>query len=324
MKWETLVINHPIMIRPYTPADLEATVGLFTQTVHTVSSSYYSPEEVEAWAPSAPDLTEWDCFFRQRYTLVMETDGTIVGFGCLSPDGMTIDMLFTHHEHQNEGIGSAMLETLEKEAFQSGNKEVMLTTSATAWLFYQKRGYQYHRSEKKVYGSILFDCQILRKALPMFPEIRRKDRVLRDDLAMHLLETGEYGFLAMNGVNGYGYGIPISYVLAGKCIYFHCATEGFKLESLRQNSRVSFCVVGRTQVIPGQFTTAYESALVFGHIAYDLPEDERYKALDLLVEKYSSGYVDISKRYISKSFHRTNILRLDIEHLTGKCKTLPA
>ena len=48
----------------------------------------------------------------------------------------------------------------------------------------------------------------------MFREIRRKDRILDNELAIRLLEEAEYGFLAMSGINGYGYGIPINYVKA--------------------------------------------------------------------------------------------------------------
>ena len=308
------------MIRLYTPSDLESIVRLFTQTVHTVSSCYYSPEEVEAWAPSLPDTESWNCFFNERYTLVMDADNVITGFGCLSADGSTVDMLYTHHAYQSKGVGSAILDALEKEALQRGKKEVMLTTSATAWAFYQKRGYRYHHSMKKYYGSTVFDCQALIKALPVFPDIRRKDRILGDEQTLHLLKTGEYGFLAICGVNGYGYGVPMNYVLKGKSIYFHCAVEGFKLESIRQNNRVSFCVVGRTQLLPQHYSTAYESAIVYGHIKYNLPEEERYKALNLLVSKYSPDYKDISHAYINKSFHRTLIMRLDIEHVSGKSR----
>ena len=309
------------MIRSYVQSDLESVVGLFTQTVHIVSSRYYSPEEVEAWAPSQPCMDGWRRFFDERYTLVMDSgrDG-ITGLGCLSADGATVDMLFTHHAHQSEGIGSVILEALEKEAMHRGNDEIKLTTSATAWAFYQKRGYQYHHSEKKVYGPIVFDCQVLCKTLPVFRDIRRKDREMDHQRALQLLETGEYGFLAMCGINGYGYGIPLNYVLEGNSIYFHCAPEGFKLDNIRQNNCVSFCVTGRTKVLPEQFSTAYESALVFGRIECYLPEDERHKALDLLVAKYSPDFVNTSETYIRKLFHRTNILRLDIERLSGKLR----
>jgi nitroimidazol reductase NimA-like FMN-containing flavoprotein (pyridoxamine 5'-phosphate oxidase superfamily)/GNAT superfamily N-acetyltransferase len=308
------------MIRTYSTTDLEQVVRLFTRTVHVVASGYYSPEEVEAWAPSQPDITVWDQYFRDRYTLVMVSEKTVTGFGCLNTDGNAVDMLFAHHQRQSEGIGSAVLNALELEAARLGNNQVFLTTSATAWSFYQKRGYQYHHSEKKQYGPVIFDCQVLRKALPVFPAVRRQDRILENNTALRLLEKGEYGFLAMSAVNGYGYGIPLNYALSGESIYFHCAPAGFKLENIRQNNRVSFCVAGRVQVLPEQFSTAYESVIVFGRITCGLPESERHKALDMLVAKYCPGHIDLSGDYINKSFHRTNILRLDIEHVSGKSK----
>ncbi len=158
---------------------------------------------------------------------------------------------------------------------------------------------------------------------PLFKEVRRKDRLLEPERAIWLLETGEYGFLAMEGANGYGYGIPISFVKAGESIYFHCAPEGYKLECLRKNPRVSFTVVGETRVIPRQFTTAYESVIAFGEIHGNLPEEERREALRLLVGKYAPEFREIGEKYIEKSFARTNILRLDIRHISGKSKRIP-
>ena len=48
-----------------------------------------------------------------------------------------------------------------------------------------------------------------------FRAIRRKDRVWDEAAARELLDRGEYGFLAMCGVGGYGYGLPMSYVADG-------------------------------------------------------------------------------------------------------------
>lgn len=141
-----------------------------------------------------------------------------------------------------------------------------------------------------------------------------------DDTAWKLLAEGEYGFLAMNGADGYGYGIPISYALSRRNIYFHCATEGYKLVCLKADDRVSFCVVGRTEVIPSGFTTIYESVIAFGRIAGGLSDEERLDALRLLGAKYCPGYAEKAEKYIAASFRRTNVLRLDIEEVTAKCK----
>ena len=72
----------------------------------------------------------------------------------------------------------------------------------------------------------------------------------------------------------------------------------------------------------GKFTTGYESTIAFGEMHLDLPEEERRYALRLLVNKYSSAFKEIGEKYIEKSFYRTNILRLDISHISGKCKRL--
>ncbi|MDH6357608.1 pyridoxamine 5'-phosphate oxidase family protein [Parabacteroides sp. PF5-9] len=154
----------------------------------------------------------------------------------------------------------------------------------------------------------------------MFEEVRRKDRLLGHEEAIKLLEIGEYGFLAMAGKNGYGYGIPINFVKDRDALYFHCAPEGYKLESIKENPCVSFCVVGRTHVLSGKFTTEYESVIVFGKMQLDLSKEERLRALRLLVQKYSPTFTAVGEKYIAGSFHRTAVMRLDIQHLSGKSK----
>jgi nitroimidazol reductase NimA-like FMN-containing flavoprotein (pyridoxamine 5'-phosphate oxidase superfamily) len=157
---------------------------------------------------------------------------------------------------------------------------------------------------------------------PRHPDVRRQDRLLDAAGQERLLDIGEYGCLSMNSEAG-GYGIPVSFVRDGARIYFHCAPVGRKLDILVRDNRVSFCVVGKTQVIPHQFTTAYESVIVFGRVATGLPDEERRAALRLLVAKYCPGYKEPGEAYLEKSFHRTAVLRLDIEHQTGKARQMP-
>lgn len=157
-----------------------------------------------------------------------------------------------------------------------------------------------------------------------FRAVRRQDRLLDIPEAEHLLETGEYGFLAMCSPEGYGYGIPISYVHVPerRCLYFHCAPQGHKLEAAAANDRVSFCVVGDTRVYP--YTTAYESVHLFGRLSAVEDDTERWDALYRLRAKYNPELGDAPDGYMRKSFPRTAVLRLDIEHLSGKCKRIPA
>ncbi|MFO8148864.1 MAG: pyridoxamine 5'-phosphate oxidase family protein [Trueperaceae bacterium] len=94
--------------------------------------------------------------------------------------------------------------------------------------------------------------------------MRRSDRQLGDAEARDVLTRGAYGVLSTVGRGGEPYGVPLSYCVLGGAVYLHCAREGRKLDHLAREPRVSFCVVGATRVIPEEFGTLYESAVVEG------------------------------------------------------------
>ena len=151
--------------------------------------------------------------------------------------------------------------------------------------------------------------------------VRRQDRLLTEAEARKLLAYGEYGILSMIRPDGTPYGIPINYVWDGESyIYLHCAPEGEKLRSLACCPDVSFCVVGHTHVMSRQFTTGYESIVLTCRAVVGLPAEERMHALHLLLAKYSPDDQETGKRYAEKSFHRTEIIRLEVKRFSGKCK----
>lgn len=158
----------------------------------------------------------------------------------------------------------------------------------------------------------------------MFREIRRQNRILDDqDRIIDLLHKSEYGFLSLgNEENGYAYGIPMSYAYDEEAdtLYFHCAPEGQKLDIIRQDNKISFCIIGRTEPIANQFTTLYESVLAFGQADVTLSDEEKRKALRLLVKKYSPGFEELGEKYMDKSWDRTTVFKIKIEHITAKAK----
>ena len=157
----------------------------------------------------------------------------------------------------------------------------------------------------------------------MFREIRRQNRVLEGDRITELLNTSEFGFLSLGtSENGYAYGIPISYAYEEETnsLFFHCALEGQKLDEIKKNNKISFCVVGKTNPIADEFTTLYESVIAFGDAHIELSDDEKRKALRLLVKKYSAGFEEIAEKYMDKSWNRTAVFKIEIKHITAKAK----
>jgi nitroimidazol reductase NimA-like FMN-containing flavoprotein (pyridoxamine 5'-phosphate oxidase superfamily) len=150
--------------------------------------------------------------------------------------------------------------------------------------------------------------------------MRRKDKALQGEALLQILERGEYGILSTADDRGRPYGVPMNYVYSENCLYFHCAPEGHKLDNLRDNPRVSFCVVGDTRLLPDEFNTAFESVIVSGEAALIHEDSERLQALMLLVEKYSPEFVEEGKKYIESNQSRTKVVKLDIQAMTGKAK----
>lgn len=153
-------------------------------------------------------------------------------------------------------------------------------------------------------------------------QVRRQDRLLGEPEARELLRTGEYGVLSLQAETGGAYGVPLSFAWDGQtAIYLHCALEGRKLRCLSACERVSFCVVGRTRVVSDKFTTAYESVILDCMARTGLPQDERMRALELLLAKYSPNEKESGLKYAQSSLPRTEIVRLDIATWTGKCRS---
>ena len=152
--------------------------------------------------------------------------------------------------------------------------------------------------------------------------IRRQDRLLDEQHSLEILQEGEFGVLSMQTEDGKGaYGIPLNYVWNGEqSIYVHCAPKGRKLNCINICNHVSFCIVGRTKVIPEKFTTAYESVVLECAAHIGLDDNERKNALSYFIGKYCPDLKEIGMMNAEKSFHRTEIIRLDILQISGKSK----
>lgn len=150
-----------------------------------------------------------------------------------------------------------------------------------------------------------------------FRQMRRALQQLDEKSAIALLEAGSSGVLALSGDEGYPYAVPISYVYADGCIYFHSALTGHKIDAINRCDKASFCVVAQDNVLPEQYTTAYKSVIAFGRIRV-MSEEEKLPAVLKLAEKYNPGHSAESRDEAEKGMKAMHMLELKIEHLTGK------
>ena len=153
----------------------------------------------------------------------------------------------------------------------------------------------------------------------MLREMRRKRQQLSREESIAVLERGTAGVLAVAGTEGYPYAVPLSYVYADGKLYFHSARTGHKLDAIRQDDRVSFCVIDQDQVMPEEYTTYFRSVIAFGRARILVEEAERLAAIRLLAQRYYPEDGEESRKAaIDKEIRAVEMIELKIEHLSGK------
>ncbi len=150
-------------------------------------------------------------------------------------------------------------------------------------------------------------------------ELRRKDRAITEEEAIALLNKAEYGVLSTAAENGKPYGVPLNFCVINHCIYFHCAVEGQKIDNIKQNKFVSFCVVGNTELLPDKFGTKYESVIVSGEVE-EVFDMNKQLVLEGLLHKYSPEFIDKGIKYIEDLNEKTRVFKITINKLTGKAR----
>lgn len=153
----------------------------------------------------------------------------------------------------------------------------------------------------------------------MFRELIRKNKKLSLEECIHILKTEKRGVLSVNGDNGYPYGMPMNHLYDkedGK-IYFHCGKAGHRLDALRNDNKVSFCVYDRGYRKPGQWPLNINSVVVFGRINIVSDYDKIAAVTTKLSHKFTQDDTYIRDE-IERNIHRTLLLELTPEHICGK------
>ena len=152
----------------------------------------------------------------------------------------------------------------------------------------------------------------------MFRDMRRKKQLLSESATVEILKTCTSGVLAVTGDNDYPYAVPLSYAYKDGKLFFHFAKAGYKIDAIKRNDKVSFCVIERDEVIQKTFTTHFRSVIVFGRIRILTEDSEKKYALESLVEKYSPDFIEEGQREIEREWNRVCVAEVRIEHMPGK------
>lgn len=119
------------------------------------------------------------------------------------------------------------------------------------------------------------------------------------------LSQTKTGYLGLSDKE-HPYVVPLNFVWHDECIYVHGATEGRKVDVIKENPYGCFTVsqdLGTmADPVPAKTDTAYMSVMVFGTIEIISDLDEATSAMQAMLNKYVPGYYNspLAKNHVEK------------------------
>lgn len=153
----------------------------------------------------------------------------------------------------------------------------------------------------------------------MFREMLRKKQQLSEAECIEILKTQLRGVLSVIGDDDYPYGVPINHYYCerdGK-LYFHGGKKGHKIDAMRKNDRVSFCVYDEGFRREGEWALNIRSVIVFGRIEFIEDQEKVYEIAEELSHKFTDDDEYI-RNEIMHSGPGTLMFALVPEHISGK------
>ncbi len=114
------------------------------------------------------------------------------------------------------------------------------------------------------------------------------------------------------------YMVPLCFGYEEDALYFHCASQGKKLEIIRKNNNVCFEVDIEHELIKGEAACdcgmRYKSVIGFDKAVFVENAESKRNALDIIMQNYSESTFEYSEEAVIK----TVVIKVEIESMTGK------
>jgi putative acetyltransferase len=151
-----------VPIRPFRVADAAALAALFHASVRQAGLRDYTPEQVSAWSPAAPDPGGYIRRSMEDRVFLVAVDAADepMAYGDLEPDGH-IDHLYCRPDRIGIGIGSALYDALENAAVDCGMQRLFVEASEAARRLFERKGFVVEqRNDFSINGVAIHNYQM--------------------------------------------------------------------------------------------------------------------------------------------------------------------
>jgi putative acetyltransferase len=132
---------HPqFALRPFLMEDTPQLAEIFRASIEELTAGDYSEGARQAWASAADDEEAFAKRLSEQLTLIATMNGSAVGFASLA-NNETIDLIYVHPAVAGQGVGTLLVDALEKLAAARGAKRLTADVSDSAQDFFNKRGF---------------------------------------------------------------------------------------------------------------------------------------------------------------------------------------
>jgi len=152
--------------------------------------------------------------------------------------------------------------------------------------------------------------------------MRRKDKEIVDQKAMESII--EKAMICRVGMcwQDEPYVIPMNFGYENNYIYLHSASEGRKLDILRNNNKVCIEFDVDVEMLHSQeackTSMKYKSILIFGTAVILKDIAEKKRALDIILHNYDNHNFPSLFHYSEEVMGKVIIIKVKVEEMTGK------
>lgn len=153
-----------MLIRDFIPGEETDLRRVFMSSVHELARGFYTPEQLDAWAPAVHDKQGWANRIAALRPFVAIIEDRVAGYADLQDDGY-IDHFFVSGDFPARGVGSALMQHVHGVALERGLRKLSAQVSLSAEGFFARHGFLVDERQTVVVAGVPMENSRMSKGL---------------------------------------------------------------------------------------------------------------------------------------------------------------